>query len=306
MSMDDADVRLAPNQGWDPRVLVCHCGAIVDAFIVVTARFVVLVDTLINPQTARQMLAIAQPHLVGERRLLAINTHVDWDHFWGNQVFADPAAEQPAPIFASRRSAARFRDQGEIDSFVAMMRERHPGRYDDLRITPPTVFFDDQLRIDGGDLTLDLFPTPGHQPDHVSLFIPEISTLLAGDAAEFPFPFPESSATLPQLRDSLARMDALAPATALYCHAPVTSGPGLLRDNIAYFDTLERRCREALARGVPADPGADADVEALVGYPFADAAPQRAPDQSLPEMYRKGHQAAIRMMLEYLRAEAAP
>jgi glyoxylase-like metal-dependent hydrolase (beta-lactamase superfamily II) len=297
-------VTLVPNQGWDPRVLVCRCGPIVDAFVVVSARFVVLIDTMISPQTAQAMFAIARPHLAGGRQLLVVNTHVDWDHFWGNQLFAGPQAIHPAPIFASRHSAARFRDEEATQRFLAEMRAQRPGRYDDVQVTRPTVFFDDRLQIDGGDLTLELFPTPGHQPDHVAILIPEIGTLLAGDAAEFPFPFPEAATTLPLLRDSLARMAALDPATVLYCHAPVTSGPGLLRENIAYFDTLEQRCREALARGVPANPDADADVEELVGFPFASAIPEHGADQPPPDVYRTGHQAAIRMMLEYLQTEA--
>jgi glyoxylase-like metal-dependent hydrolase (beta-lactamase superfamily II) len=293
-------VQLVPNQGWDARVLVCRCGPIVDAFVVVSTRFVVLVDTLISPQTAQAQLAIAQPYLVDDRKLLVINTHVDWDHFWGNQIFAGPHVSHPTPIFASLRSAARFSSPEATQRFLAEMRAARPGHYDDVQITQPTIFFDDQLRIDGGDLTLELFPTPGHQPDHVSVFIPEIRTLLAGDAAEFPFPFPEAAATLPLMRDSLARMAALDPTTALYCHAPVTSGPALLRDNIAYFDTLEQRCRAALGRGVPAAPAADVDVEELIGYPFAAVAAERGSEQPLPDMYRTGHQAAIRMMLEYV------
>src|SRR5205823_12393794 len=65
------------------------------------------------------------------------------------------------------------------------------------------ILFDDQLIIDGGDLTLRLFATPGHQPDHIAILIPEINLLLAGDAAESPFPFAESAAAMPQLRASL-------------------------------------------------------------------------------------------------------
>jgi glyoxylase-like metal-dependent hydrolase (beta-lactamase superfamily II) len=292
-------VRAIPNAGWDRRILVARCGDLVDAFVVVAERCVVLVDTLINARTAAELLRIAEPHLAG-RLLLVVNTHADWDHFWGNQLFAGPLAVYPAPIFASRRSAERFRVPEEGERFLAGMREREPGRFDDVRITRPTVLFDDRLLIDGGDLTLELFPTPGHQPDHVSVFIPEIETLLAGDAAELPFPFVESAAALPALRDSLARMAALHPAAALYCHAPETSGPALLHQNIAYFDELERRCRAALAHGVPARPAEDADVEALVEFPFAEAIPADRDERELAGSYRPGHQTAIRATLEYV------
>lgn len=299
---DTDDIQLVPNQGWDDRVHVCRCGTLVDSFVVVSARYVVLVDTLINPRTAAALLAIAREHLAGGRQLLAVNTHADWDHCWGNQLFAGPAAAHPAPIVASRRCAERFHAP-EARRTLGEMRDREPERFGEVRLTPPTLLFEGSMLIDGGDLTLELFPTPGHQPDHIAVYIREIGTLLAGDAAEWPFPLVESAGGLPLLRDSLARMAALDPDRALYCHAPVTSGPRLLRDNIAYFDALEQRCRAALARGVAAHPGADADVEDLVGYPFAEVVAPRPPGPELPDFYREGHQAAIRAMLEYVQAE---
>ena len=295
-------VALIPNQGWDQRILVCRCGTLVDTFIVVSERYVVLIDTLINRRTAEALLEIARPYLPS-RQLLAVNTHADWDHAWGNHVFAGPSAVLPAPIIASRRCAERLRSE-EAQHKLAKLRAGEPGRFDDVALTPPTVLFEQQLAIDGGDLTLELFATPGHQPDHIAVFIPAIRTLLPGDAAELPFPFVESAAALPALRDSLARMAALHAETTLYCHAPVDSGPGLLRRNMAYFDTIEQRCRAALARGVPGRPAADADVEALVGFPFAEALPADADAAALEGFYRPGHQAAIRAMLEYLSGDA--
>lgn len=291
-------VALVPNAGWDARVLVCRCAPTVDAFVVITARYVVLIDTLLNPATARAMLALAQPHLMGGRTLLAVNTHADWDHCWGNQLFAGPDAEAPAPILASRRCAEQFRSP-EAASLLRRMREAEPGRFDEVQLVAPTVVFDDHLVIDGGDLTLELFPAPGHTPDHLAIHIPEIGMILAGDAAEYPFPFARSADTLPQLRATLARLAAYKPDAALYCHAPETSGPALIAANIAYFDTLESRCRAALARGIPARPEADADLEALVNYPFATAIAV-PPGLTIPPFYRDGHLAHIRMMLEWL------
>lgn len=288
-------VEVVPNTGWDERIIVCRCAPTVDVFIVVTQRYVVLVDTLLNPQTAAELLEIARPHLTQGRHLLAINTHDHWDHAWGNQVFDGPDALHPAPIIATRRSAARLRHD-----FLAEMQQREPGRFDAVRLVPPNVLFDDTLTIDGGDLTLELFPTPGHAPDHVAIFIPQIRTLLAADAAEFPFPFPENAQALPALRESLARMVALEPQVALYCHASVSSGPDLLRQNIAYFDTLEARCRAALERGVPVQLAPEEDVAALVSFPFAEALPPDLDAAKLPDFYAKGHAASIRMMLEWL------
>jgi len=298
MANSDDTVAVVPNGGWDERILVCRCGSLVDVFIVVAERYVVLIDTLINTRTATALLEIAHEHL-GGRQLLVVNTHADWDHAWGNHVFDGSDAHYPAPIIASRRCAERLRG-AEAAQKLAQMQANQPGRFNDVRLTPPTILFDERLAIDVGDLTLELFATPGHKPDHISIYIPEIRTLLPGDAAELPFPFVESAASLPAMRDSLARMAALDPTSALFCHAPVTSGPAVLQRNIAYFNTIEQRCRDALARGAPARPSADADVEALVGFLYAEAVPADMDAAALAGFYRPGHQAAIRAMLEHL------
>jgi glyoxylase-like metal-dependent hydrolase (beta-lactamase superfamily II) len=298
MTNIDDTVVVVPTTGWDERILVCRCGTLVDTFIVAAQRYVVLIDTLINTHTASALLEIAREHLDG-RQLLVVNSHADWDHTWGNHVFDGPGAQYPAPIIASRRCAERLRGP-EAANKLAQMRANQPGRFDDVRLTAPTVLFDQRLAIDCGDLTLELFATPGHRSDHIAVYIPQIRTLLPGDAAELPFPFVESAASLPAMRDSLARMAALEPASVLYCHAPLSSGPAVLQRNMAYFDTIERRCREALAHGAPARPAADADVETLVGFPYADAVPEGMDAAALAGFYRPGHQAAIRAMLEHL------
>jgi glyoxylase-like metal-dependent hydrolase (beta-lactamase superfamily II) len=298
MTNQSDTVTLVPNAGWDERILVVRCDTLVDVFVIVSQRYVVLADTLINLRTAAELLRIAEPHLAG-RQLLAIDTHSHWDHCWGNQLFAGPGAPHPAPLIATRRCTELLAGPTAQEK-LGQMRAHEPDRFGEVVLAPPTLLFDERLRIDGGDLTLELFATPGHASDHIAIYIPQIGTLLAGDAAELPFPFVESAATLPELRDSLARMAALEPRVALSCHAPGVSSPQLLHDNIAYFDEVERRCRAALARGIPARPAEDADVEALVGFPFEAAIPAGHDPTQLVGFYRGGHHGAIRATLEHL------
>lgn len=302
MHADDRDrVTRAVNAGWDERVIVCHCGDTVNSFVVVTARYVILIDTLLNPATATSMLAIATPHVHAGRTLLVIDTHADWDHCWGNQVFSGDGAVHPAPILATRRCAERLASPEAGDTLVRL-RAKEPGRFADVRLTPPTLLFDDRLTIDGGDLTLELFATPGHTPDHLSIYIPDLRLLLAGDAAEEPFPFASTAATLPDLRASLHAMATLQPAWALYSHAPVTAGPALLERNIAYFDRLEAACRAALARGISAEPPAGADLEAAIAFSYDEAVAGRPDPAASGWDYREGHRKAIRLMLAWLSA----
>lgn len=293
-------LELVPNGGWDERILVCRNGDLVDTFIVVTARYVVLVDTVINPTTARLMLDYARPYLTKGRQLLVVNTHADYDHAWGNQLFAGPQAEFPAPIIATRLCAEQFQAP-EVLAYLQQRQAREPAIFNEVVLTPPTILFEERLRINGGDLTLDLFATPGHTPDHLAIYLPEIATLLAADGAELPFPLARTVDGLPVMRQSLVRMAALNPKTVLYCHAPVTIGPSLLQDNLAYFDALEAHCRQALAQGVPADPPAAADVAALVDFPFDEAVQGGEYANFLNEHHRTAwHPQQIRMMLSYL------
>lgn len=294
------ELDLVPNQGWDERILICRNGALVDTFLVVTDRSVVLVDTVINPATARTMLGYALPYLTNGRQLLVINTHADYDHAWGNQLFAGPQAAYPAPIIGTRLCAAQFKTP-EASALLQQMQAQEPAIFGAIVLTPPSLLFDERLVIDGGDLTLELFAAPGHTPDHLAIYLPEIATLLAADGAEFPFPMARTVAGLPAMRQSLVQMAALPVKTALYCHAPVTIGPQLLQANIVYFDVLEAHCRAALQQGVAADPPAEVDVAALVGFPFEEAVQAGAYASFLHDHHRtEWHPYQIRMMLAYL------
>jgi glyoxylase-like metal-dependent hydrolase (beta-lactamase superfamily II) len=299
------EVQLIANEGWDERILVCRNGELVDTFIIVTARYVALVDTMINAATAASLLAHAQPHLTNGRTLLVVNTHADYDHCWGNQLFVGPGAKYPAPIIGRRASLAVF-DDPEVVAYQEKLQREEPDIFGDLVVVPPTILYGERLLIDGGDLTLELLATPGHTADHAALYIPQINTLLAADAAELPFPFARTADGLPHMRASLAQLAALNAATVLYCHAPPTVGPQLLRDNITYFDRLEARCRAALAQGMPATPDEDADVAALIGLPYEAVVPAGGPWQNVHNFYRtQGHAMQIRAMLAWLAHEGA-
>ncbi|MFZ1397187.1 MAG: MBL fold metallo-hydrolase [Candidatus Promineifilaceae bacterium] len=282
-----------------------------DTFIVVTERYVVLVDTVINPQTAAQMLDYAQPSLVNGRQLLIINTHADYDHCWGNQLFVGETAPatgsgqavHPAPIIGSHLSPPKFQ-QPEAVAYLAKMQELEPDVFSDVVFTPPTLLIQGKFVIDGGDLTLELLPTPGHTDDHYSVFIPEIATLLAADAAELPYPMARTPDGLPQMRDSLAKLAALPAETVLYCHAPVTAGRQLLLDNIAYFNAIEAACRAALARGLSLELSEEVDLLELVDCAWETAVPHTPPWQNVHDFYKtSGHAEQIRAMLHCLGQE---
>ena len=293
-------VRLVPNAGWDQRILVFQCGELVTAFAVFTKRYVILIDTLVNASTARYMVETIQDAVTANRQLLVINTHADWDHCWGNSIFVGVDAVVPAPIIGHRLCRERLISDAARQTLRAKQ-QQNPELYADVRLVPPTVTFDELLTIDGDDLQLELIHLPGHTPDHIAVHIPALNTVFPGDSAELPLPFVDTAETLPQLRASLIRLRELHAATALYCHAPGISSPEVIDANIAYFDTLEQRCRHALtAAVVPCNLDQVRDIEALIGYELSDVPGYSRLEPDAAAFYRDAHHQAARAMLRYL------
>lgn len=290
------------NMGWDERIKVFRCAPVVDAFAVVTQRYVVLIDTLINPRTASQMMGELEIYLEAGRLLMVVNTHADWDHVWGNQLFSGPQAVYPAPVIGHHKSQAVFNSQ-ESKHYLKHMQDQNPGAFEDVQPTPPNLLFTQQLVINGGDLTLEIFPSFGHTVDHCSVYIPEINTLIVGDAAETPYPTAREPALFSQLRQSLQSLAELKPDICLYCHAPGVHTTDVILDNIAYFNALENACREALAVGkIPDKISEDTDLSELIGCRFEDVIPSRRNPAELHAYYRtQGHQEQILRTLEMLR-----
>ncbi len=218
--------------GVDGRIRRFRLGDEVDTFVVRTRRLLVVVDTMSTPADARRLRDAIADDRAG-RLLVVVDSHADYDHAWGNQVFAGEA-----PIIGHRRCGERLTG-AEAEADLARWRERMPGRFDEVVATPPTVLFGDEgLLLDGGDLRIELLHTPGHSDDHVSLWVPELRLLLAADAAEVPFPHVETPEGFVAMRRSLERLAALDPLVVLPCHGGTTD-PGLLARNLAWLDAIE-------------------------------------------------------------------
>jgi glyoxylase-like metal-dependent hydrolase (beta-lactamase superfamily II) len=269
------------HPGLDPRIRCFRAGEEVDTFVVVTERLLVYVDTMSTPELMRQVVEAASAD-VGARQVMVLNTHADWDHVYGNSIFG--GREQPGLIVASEATAARLHSD-EARAVLAHQQEQD-ARFSSVTLTPPHLTFPSTLTLDGGDLTLHLFPTPGHRADHVSVWIPEVRTLLAGDAAEYPWPCIGTYSDLDAMRASLERMIELDPAFVLPCHGG-TSSPDLTARNLAYLDRLA-----TLVKLGPAEAPA-------LTYEAALAWLGTTPD-AVPSFYRDFHQDAVEATQRWL------
>jgi glyoxylase-like metal-dependent hydrolase (beta-lactamase superfamily II) len=234
----------------------------VDVYVIVTERFLVLLDTMLCPEDMAVVMQHVQHELPG-RQLLVVNSHADWDHAWGNCYFTGPHA---APIIAQDYCQVRMQSDKAHTGLVDYQ-QRFPV-FRNVLLVPPTVTFSDRFTIHGGDLTIELLPAPGHHPDHIAAWIPELRLLLAFDAIEKPLPCMGDAASVQPMFATLARFLSLKPAHVLCSHGKSTS-TALVEDNLTYLREIESRSRSLLRTHQPTN----AELEhaaTLIGYPFEE------------------------------------
>jgi glyoxylase-like metal-dependent hydrolase (beta-lactamase superfamily II) len=285
-----------PNT-WDARVRMFSAanesGSEVDCFVVITDRYAVVIDTFSTPEDTTQMVELMRPELEG-RQLLVVNTHQHYDHVWGNSLFA-AGKEFAAPILASELS----REPARAQDAKLLKKQAEESRFAGLQLLEPNLYFRGEFLIDGGDLSLRLIPAPGHTPDQIVVWIPELSILLAADALEFPFPYVANPADLPVMLETMRKLQALNPKTVLPCHGGVHDA-SLIDRNLAYFAALESNVRKAIPK-LPAAWRELENLSDLVGFSFEDAVKNLGLEpEAVEEIYQEFHQVNLAATAEGL------
>lgn len=284
--MMDVTLQLTSYSGLDERITILRAADEVDAVFVRTARFNVLVDTLATPALCRQALDLLAGEM-GQRPLLVINSHMDWDHFWGNA-----ALDRQVPIIAHGKAIDRLRDPTAQQVLAEKQQE---ARFHAAELIAPSISFDGETMVlHGGDLTLELIHTPGHTPDHIAVWIPEIRTCLAVDTVEYPIPEVWSSdpADLRALITSLKRIRDLQADFVVLAHGH-TADPAIVDANLRYFAGLRDRIASLPETELDAVGCADRDglrLHDLVAVPKDMPAETRA-------FYERCHQSNLAAVL---------
>jgi len=142
----------------------------------------VVVDTNASSAAARATLA-ALRRLSAAPVIAAVNTHVHFDHTFGNAVLAAEGAE----LVAHEEAAAALAEHSASIRAEAAATETDP-RFDDWAATElavPTRTFSSALTLDLGDRVLELIhPGRGHTSGDLVVRVPDADVLLAGDLVE--------------------------------------------------------------------------------------------------------------------------
>lgn len=142
-----------------------------------------VVDTNASEVAARETLADLR-RLSSAPVLTAVNTHVHFDHSFGNGVFAAEGAELVAheeAALALPEHAAEIQAQAGAEAAEDL-------RYAELTATEPVLpqrTFSSALTLDLGDRLVELVhPGRGHTSGDVVVRVPDADAVLAGDLVE--------------------------------------------------------------------------------------------------------------------------
>jgi glyoxylase-like metal-dependent hydrolase (beta-lactamase superfamily II) len=190
-------------------------------------RRAVVWDTLSHPRDMAAWLP-----LIGERDLVVVYSHADWDHIWGT---AGLPLER-ATVVGHRECRARF--AADVPETLCERQRDEPGSWDEVALVVPGTVFDEATTIDVGSMTLELHHLPGHTRDTIVGFVPERGLLLMGDTSETPFPVVPPDSPLATWVAGLERWERDPRVrTVVPAHGPI-GGVEILRRNIRYLRGL--------------------------------------------------------------------
>ena len=182
-------------------------------------------------------------------------THGHGDHVLGSEAFAD--CEVYAHCLTPR----------VIDRQIPAWTDRYDTSAEEYceRLAWPTVTFTDELALDLGELTVRMFPTPGHSEDGVSMYIPERRALIGGDSVTTGIVPAIGDGDSRVLQRSLYRLmtmeiDALIPG-----HGPVLHGVTRVREWLGWLATYLANIRSAARDLVGEGVGAE-EIVSRIGF----------------------------------------
>lgn len=150
----------------------------VTAGVIAGPKWAVVVDTLM-PQESLAMRDFIE-HKLNLSVKYVINTHHHADHSWGNCFFPS------ATIIAHEGCRQMLKDRSA--SALEVARQDNP-LYRQLTLVPPHITFQEgSINLRVGKKNLQIFCSPGHSDDGISVLVEEDRVLFTGDAF-MPIPF---------------------------------------------------------------------------------------------------------------------
>lgn len=152
---------------------------IANATCIHTDKGAVLIDTLLNPRTAKQMKDYLDKAAIRVKKI--VYTHHHLDHVGGSTVFEEERPEIIAHRYLPENMEKYQRlnlHQSRISS-IQFKIPFMPGQIQ--RILEPTKLYDHTMSFCQGEKTFELYHARAETDDATWLYVPEIRTAVVGD-----------------------------------------------------------------------------------------------------------------------------
>jgi glyoxylase-like metal-dependent hydrolase (beta-lactamase superfamily II) len=233
--------------------------------IIVGDRATLVVDTGMGPPNGA-IVAREAAKLAKGPMLYLTTTHFHPEHASGVQAF-------PANTVLIRPAVQQEEMEKHGQEFIDMFRSRSAlfrEQLKDVRLRPPDVLFERQLKLDLGGITARLmWFGPGHTQGDELIFVEPDSVLLPGDIVENKL-VPNMPNAEASVKGWLAILDKIAPLQPRYIvpdHGALGDG-SLIAKERAFIVDLQTRAQGLKREGIPVDEAAKRiEAELKTKYP---------------------------------------
>ncbi len=211
----------------------------VTASAVIGPQWAVLIDTLIPQETQELRDYIVNELMVPVKYI--VNTHHHADHSWGNCYFpgAIVIGHTLCHELMVTRSSSALAEAGQTSQF-----------YRELDIIPPHITFSEgSLNLRVGKKQLQIFPTPGHTADSISVLLEDERILFAGDAF-MPLPYIVGG-DAEILAETIRKISSLGLENIIQGHGDIILRGEIeesVKSNLAYLHVIQRVAKTAARR----------------------------------------------------------
>ncbi len=237
----------------DIYVFTSELYAQVTAGAVIGADGAALIDTLPFPSETRQIKDFVEKRL-GSRVRYVINTHYHSDHTNGNYLF--PEAE----VIGHWQTREKLATIG-VEALEKA--KPHMPELTEVEVRLPTILVDQgPLYLQLGRKTLQLFHTPGHSSDSVSVLLREDKILFSGDMM-MPLPQIVDGDVEDEIR-SLNLIPPLNLENVVQGHGEIVLRGEIddaVRANLKYLDSLKKKIDALVKKKRPRDEARAIEIE---------------------------------------------